>query len=82
MVLEMLCVEPIYPKYSGVIETCLALMYWFFEELGSESVNVRLNLSNSNNRRMTLAHVAILLSSTQRVTEYLVALNILIIPIP
>ena len=25
MVLEILCVEPIYPQYSGVIETCLAL---------------------------------------------------------
>ena len=34
----MLCVEPIYPQYSGVLETCLALRYWFFEVLGSESV--------------------------------------------
>ena len=25
MVLEVLCVEPIYPQYSGVLETCLAL---------------------------------------------------------
>ena len=39
MVLEILCIEPIYPQYSGVIETCLALRYWFFEVLGSESVN-------------------------------------------
>ena len=40
MVLEILCVEPIYPQYSRVLETCLALRYWFFEVLGSESVNV------------------------------------------
>ena len=39
MVLEILCVEPIYPQYSGVLETCLALRYWFFEVFGSESVN-------------------------------------------
>ena len=38
MVLEILCVEPIYPQYSGFLETCLALRYWFFEVLGSESV--------------------------------------------
>ena len=38
MVLEILCVEPIYPQYSGVLKTCLALRYWFFEVLGSESV--------------------------------------------
>ena len=38
MVLEILCVEPIYPQYSGVLETCLALRYCFFEVLGSESV--------------------------------------------
>ena len=38
MVLEILCVEPIHPQYSGVLETCLALRYWFFEVLGSESV--------------------------------------------
>ena len=25
MVLEKLCVEPIYPEYSGVLEICLAL---------------------------------------------------------
>ena len=36
--MEILCVEPIYPQYSGVLETCLALRYWFFEVLGSESV--------------------------------------------
>ena len=38
MVLEILCVEPIYPQYPGVLETCLTLRYWFFELLGSESV--------------------------------------------
>ena len=41
MVLELLCVEPIYPQYSGVLETCVALRYCFFEVLGSESVNVQ-----------------------------------------
>ena len=40
MVLEILFFEPIYPQYSGVLETCLALRHWFFEVLGSESVNV------------------------------------------
>ena len=35
---EILCVEPVYPQYSGVFETCLALRYWYFEVLGSESV--------------------------------------------
>ena len=39
MVLEILCVEPINSQYSGVLETCVALSYWFFEVLGSESVN-------------------------------------------
>ena len=38
-ILAILSVEPIYPQYSGVLETCLALRYWFFEVLGSESVN-------------------------------------------
>ena len=38
MVLEMLCVESKNPQYSGVLETCVALRYWFFEVLGSESV--------------------------------------------
>ena len=38
MVLEILCVEPIYPQYSGVLDTCSALRYWFFEVLGSKSV--------------------------------------------
>ena len=39
MVLVILCVEPIYPKYSGVLKICLALRYCFvFEVLGSESV--------------------------------------------
>ena len=42
MVLEILCVETIYPQYSGVLETCLALRSWFFEGLGSESVKVYL----------------------------------------
>ena len=28
----------IYPWYSRVLETCLALTYWFFEVLGSKSV--------------------------------------------
>ena len=37
MVLEILCVEHINPL--GVLETCVALRYWFFEVLGSESVN-------------------------------------------
>ena len=35
--LGIICVEPIYPQYPGVLETCLALRYWFFEVLGSES---------------------------------------------
>ena len=39
MGMEILCVEPLYPQYSGVLETCLALRYWFFEVLGSESAN-------------------------------------------
>ena len=39
MDLEILYVEPIYPQYSGVLETILALKYWFFEVPGSESVN-------------------------------------------
>ena len=38
MVLELLSVEPIYPQYSGVLETCLALRYWFIEVVDSESV--------------------------------------------
>ena len=40
MVLEILYVEPIYPQYSGVPKTCLALRYLFFDVLGSESVNI------------------------------------------
>ena len=39
MVLKTFCVEPINPQYSGVLETCLALSYWFFEVFGSGSVN-------------------------------------------
>ena len=38
MVLEILYVELMYPQYSGVLKTCLALRYWFFVVLGSESV--------------------------------------------
>ena len=38
MVLVILCVDPIYPQYSGVLDTCLVLRYWFFGALGSESV--------------------------------------------
>ena len=38
MVLRINCVEPIYPQYSGVLETGLALRYWIFEVLGSKSV--------------------------------------------
>ena len=49
-------------------------------ELHSQSqrffANVSLNFSNSNNKRMTFAHVAIILSSTQRFAENLVALKI------
>ena len=44
MVLEILCVEPIYPQYPGVLETCLALRYWFFEVLGSESVKIEYDI--------------------------------------
>ena len=33
-----------YPQYSGVLETCLALRYWFFEVVGSESVKLHLLL--------------------------------------
>ena len=44
MVLEILCVEPIYPQYSGVLETCFD---WFFEVLGSESVYILWNLHSS-----------------------------------
>ena len=40
----ILCVEPIYPQYSGVLETCLALRYWFFEVLGSESVKIIIDI--------------------------------------
>ena len=43
MVLGILCVEPIYHQYSGVLETGLALRYWFFEVLGSESFKMILN---------------------------------------
>ena len=41
MVLEIFSVEPVYPQYSGVLETCLALRYWFFDVLGSESVKIK-----------------------------------------
>ena len=37
--IHVLCVEPTYPQYSGVLEACLALRcWWFFEVLGSVSV--------------------------------------------
>ena len=51
MVLEILSVGPIYPHYTGVRETCLALRYWFFEVLGSESVkyHTHFNWSMKNN---------------------------------
>ena len=42
MVLEILCVEPIYTQYSGLLKTRLALRCWFFEVLGSESVKQQL----------------------------------------
>ena len=45
MVLEIHCVKPINPQYSGVLETCLALRYWFFEVLGSESVELKIMLT-------------------------------------
>ena len=37
-VLEIICVEPIYPQFSGVLQTCLALRYWFLMCLAA-SVN-------------------------------------------
>ena len=40
MVLEILCVEPIYPRYSGVLVTCLALRYWFFRCLAEKVLTV------------------------------------------
>ena len=49
MILEILCVEPINPQYSGVLETCLALVYWSFEVLGSESVNVEYRFQDAKN---------------------------------
>ena len=36
LVLEILCVEPINPQYSGVLETCLALRYWFLRCLAAK----------------------------------------------
>ena len=53
MDLEILCIKPIYPQYSGVLETCLALRYWFFEVLGSESVDV-LNVVTLKNKGFTI----------------------------
>ena len=44
--LKIVCVDPIYPQYSGGFETCLALRYWFFEVLGSESVKCILLVPN------------------------------------
>ena len=46
MVLEILCVEPINPQYSGVLETCVTLRYCFFELLGSESVKEESKVAN------------------------------------
>ena len=46
MVLEILCVEHVYSQHSGVLQTCLALRYRFFEVLGSESFKVLLSLYN------------------------------------
>ena len=40
LVIGLLCVEPIYPQYSGVLGTCQALRYWFFDVLGSETVKM------------------------------------------
>ena len=39
MVLEIHCVESIYPQYSGVLETCLALGYWFLRCLAAKVLN-------------------------------------------
>ena len=44
--------------------------------------NVSLKFSNINNRLVTSAHVAILLSFVQRIEEYLLAKKLLIIPDP
>ena len=55
-VLEILCVEPIYPQYSGVLETCLALRYWFFEVLGSESVKIS-KVAKIRNRYNQVPHL-------------------------
>ena len=44
--------------------------------------NVSLKFSSSNNRRMTFAHIAILLSFRQLIEEYLLGKKILIIPDP
>ena len=43
--METLFFEPIYPQYLGVLETCLALRYWYFEVFGSESVNGQFRIS-------------------------------------
>ena len=51
------------------------LLRSFIQNIVIIRVAVPFNFSNSNNRRLTFAHVAILLSSTQRVAEYLVALK-------
>ena len=38
---------PIYPQYSGVLQTGLALRYWFFEVLGSKSVKTQFSIKIS-----------------------------------
>ena len=53
MVLKILCVKPIYPQYSGVLETCLALRFWFFETPGSESVKLVKPVNNNHKSPLT-----------------------------
>ena len=48
-----------YHQYSGVLETCLALEYWFFEALGSESVNICFRCSKEGSR-VTIYEMVIL----------------------
>ena len=53
MVLEILCVEPIYPQYSGVLETCFGTEVLFLEVLGSESVKLlKLLILKHNSSRL------------------------------
>ena len=62
--MEILCVEAIYPQYSGVIETFLALRYWFFEVLGSESVSMFYTKSQSRCLIVSIPDLATFLRST------------------